>query len=1080
MNTLNVLREVDFDWATRLYDVWNDAAWDVPELHANIRAELVAKLTAMRSQTQVPSPLGWIIVGAGGTGKTHLLGEFRREAVRQKDAFVLVDMTDVRDFWETVLQGYLDSLQVRYDGDLFQHQCLLRSLLKKLKLAKKSISDAMASLARHRSSDLAKDIKGALSQLSRLNPNEPLSLSCQNVVRALICLNSTDHSIANLGMVWLQGQEIEPSERQTYGFTTAREEPRKIVKALSWLMSLNGPTILAFDQLDPIVTQLNFRKLGETAADEQGAAQSIIAAIGGGLGALRDTTRNTLAIVSCVEGTWDILRHSVLSQSLDRFEPPRQLHAVNSCTVAQAVVRNRLAAAFEKTGFSPPYATWPFRPEAFEELKNDTPREVLKKCEQHGQLCLRDGTVRELPSFATMPKNNPGNFEGDELNLLDRRFAQFKAEADVPAITKEKDEDERLAPLLQTALQCLTRERDLPFGVDVSVDSEFPSGKTTQPLHARLRLTFHNENSREEHFCVRALQLTNARSYQYRLKAAMTQSGIDRALKFRRLTIVRSTEVPGGKVTKELTENFQKAGGLFCKPTDDELRSLHALFEMKRQGHPDFEKWLRGRQPVSRLALIRTIVPSTLCIGESAAVDQTPLTEFGGGQPPGSVTKVETSGPTRAYGTTPPPEADIPLGRRLIAGKVGETVMLPVKLLEKHTIVLAGAGSGKTVLLRRLVEEVALLGIPAIVIDAANDLATLDETWPSRPVEWQPEDDEKAKRYHDTTEVILWTPGRESGNPLALEPLPDLAAVSSDAEELEQAIGMVRESLAPIVASGKSESAKNKLGVLSGALRYFATHGGGRLPEFIALLNDLPSDAGLDLANEAKLAGKMADALKAEVEINPLLRSAGSALDPAVLFGDDRSFSRTRISVINFSGLPGLDSQRHFLNQLAMTLFSWIKKNPAPGERPLRGLLVIDEAKDFVPSLNSSVCKDSMIRLAAQARKYHLGLVLATQNPKEIDNKIIANCSTHFYGKVNSPAAIDTIRDLIQAKGGVGDDVPRLGCGQFYLHNADMGISAPIKIATQLCLSRHPESPLDEVAVLEKAVSCRTRLKSGE
>jgi hypothetical protein len=45
----------------------------------------------------------------------------------------------------------------------------------------------------------------------------------------------------------------------------------------------------------------------------------------------------------------------------------------------------------------------------------------------------------------------------------------------------------------------------------------------------------------------------------------------------------------------------------------------------------------------------------------------------------------------------------------------------------------AGAGSGKTVLLRRIVEEAALAGIPAIVIDPNNDLSRLGDAWPERP-----------------------------------------------------------------------------------------------------------------------------------------------------------------------------------------------------------------------------------------------------------------------------------------------------------------------------------------------------------
>jgi DNA helicase HerA-like ATPase len=174
-------------------------------------------------------------------------------------------------------------------------------------------------------------------------------------------------------------------------------------------------------------------------------------------------------------------------------------------------------------------------------------------------------------------------------------------------------------------------------------------------------------------------------------------------------------------------------------------------------------------------------------------------------------------------------------------------------------------------------------------------------------------------------------------------------------------------------------------------------------------------------------------------------------------------------------GLPGLEAQRHFLNQLAMTLFTWIKKNPDPAGRPLRGLLVIDEAKDFVPAQKASVCKESLMRLTAQARKYHLGLVFATQNPKDIENRIVANCSTHYYGKVNSPAAIEVVRELIRLKGGSGDDVPRLPRGQFYVHNADVGLPAPVKVAVPLCLSRHPDHPLDEAQVLRKAAASRKR-----
>ncbi|MEL6327513.1 MAG: ATP-binding protein, partial [Cyanobacteria bacterium J06626_23] len=207
----------------------------------------------------------------------------------------------------------------------------------------------------------------------------------------------------------------------------------------------------------------------------------------------------------------------------------------------------------------------------------------------------------------------------------------------------------------------------------------------------------------------------------------------------------------------------------------------------------------------------------------------------------------------------------------------------------------------------------------------------------------------------------------------------------------------------------------------------------------------------------------------AAISNNPLLRQRGAALDPAMLFGLEAH--KTRISILNFIGLPGLPQQQQFLNQLAMTLFTWIKKNPAPAGVPLRGLLVIDEAKDFLPSLQTTACKSSLNRLAAQARKYGLGLIFATQAPKSIDHNVVANCSTQFYGRANSPSAIEVVRDQLRQRGGDGFDIAKLGRGQFYA--VSESLTPPVKLLTPLCLSHHPSSPLDENAVLKRAQASR-------
>src|SRR5262249_8586709 len=163
--------------------------------------------------------------------------------------------------------------------------------------------------------------------------------------------------------------------------------------------------------------------------------------------------------------------------------------------------------------------------------------------------------------------------------------------------------------------------------------------------------------------------------------------------------------------------------------------------------------------------------------------------------------------------------------------------------------------------------------------------AQMGDPWPTSPEVWREEDARKAGLYHEKIQSIVWTPGRESGNPLNLEPIPDLAAVTSDPEEFEQATTMALDSLKGIVATGNSRTATLKQGVLKAGLHYFASHGCGKMPELIELLSDLPSEAGGDISDADKKAKEMADDLRAARLRDPLLRQNGTGLDPAALFG---------------------------------------------------------------------------------------------------------------------------------------------------------------------------------------------------
>jgi DNA helicase HerA-like ATPase len=408
----------------------------------------------------------------------------------------------------------------------------------------------------------------------------------------------------------------------------------------------------------------------------------------------------------------------------------------------------------------------------------------------------------------------------------------------------------------------------------------------------------------------------------------------------------------------------------------------------------------------------------------------------------------------------------------------GESVGPPLAALAKHTVVLAGAGSGKTVLLYRLVEEAALRGIPSIVVDCANDLSSFDEPKGASP-HWLDGDADRAYRFRESSEMVLWTPGKESGNPLTLQPLPDFGVVKGDPEELADALLMANAALADIVAKGATERAQKKRGILKSSLEFFArNYTAGTLGDYADMLKELPDGAGPGVSKEKELAVEMSDSVRVQMTTNPLLNTTGAALDPAVLFGDDRPRAKTRISVVSLIGLPTLDTQRTFLNQLAMVLFSWIKKHPNSPGRALRGLLVVDEAKDFLPAQRATECKESMLRLGAQARKYGLGLVFATQHPKDIEHKLVGNSATHFYGLNNSPASLATLKEQMQLKGGSGDDIARLKVGQFYFHSAGATQTAPVKVKVPDCLSN--KRLLEEHEILAKAKRSRANVERRE
>ena len=111
---LAALKAVNFDWTRHLDSVWDDRVANSKELNGALADDL-ADYVIGSTEPGGRSPLGRIIIGAAGAGKTHLVGELRRQVWQEGGWFILLDLADVNEFWPTAALSYLQSLQRTFD-----------------------------------------------------------------------------------------------------------------------------------------------------------------------------------------------------------------------------------------------------------------------------------------------------------------------------------------------------------------------------------------------------------------------------------------------------------------------------------------------------------------------------------------------------------------------------------------------------------------------------------------------------------------------------------------------------------------------------------------------------------------------------------------------------------------------------------------------------------------------------------------------------------------------------------------------------------------------------------------------------
>ncbi len=361
------------------------------------------------------------------------------------------------------------------------------------------------------------------------------------------------------------------------------------------------------------------------------------------------------------------------------------------------------------------------------------------------------------------------------------------------------------------------------------------------------------------------------------------------------------------------------------------------------------------------------------------------------------------------------------------------------KDLVTHAVCVGMTGSGKTGLCIALLEEAAIDGIPAIIIDPKGDLGNLLLTFPSLKGEdfqpWISEEDARKKgvssadfaraqaemwakglaswqqdgariqRLREAADFSIYTPGSTAG--LSVSILKSFAAptsdVRNDAELLRERIGTTVTSLLGLLGIEADPIQSREHILLSTILdQTWKRQEDLDLAALIQAIQSPPvSKIGvMDLESFFPSKDRFAFAMK----LNNLLAAPGfqawlegEGLEIQSLFYTPAG--KPRMTIFSIAHLN--DAERMFFVTLLLgQLVGWMRAQS--GTTSLRALLYMDEIFGYFPPVANPPSKLPLMTLLKQARAFGLGVVLATQNPVDLDYKGLANTGTWFIGRLQT------------------------------------------------------------------------------
>jgi len=401
----------------------------------------------------------------------------------------------------------------------------------------------------------------------------------------------------------------------------------------------------------------------------------------------------------------------------------------------------------------------------------------------------------------------------------------------------------------------------------------------------------------------------------------------------------------------------------------------------------------------------------------------------------------------------------------------GETepdlVLYDAKDLTTHAVCVGMTGSGKTGLCLSLLEEAAIDGIPAIAIDPKGDIGNLLLSFPDlRPADFRPwidereaerkgvspddyagsvanqwreglakwgQDGARVRRFRDAVDLAIYTPGSSAGLPLNIlrsfaAPAPDLV---NDPDAFRDRISSAVSGILALVKI-EADPITSREHILLSTL-FDTAWKQGRDLDLGQLIQEIQAPPVTTIGvMDVDTFFPPKDRMALSLRLNSLLASPDFA---AWLEGEPLDIKRLlwtadgkpRIAILAIAHLS--DAERMFFVTLLLNeMIAWMRAQS--GTASLRALLYMDEVFGFFPPTANPPSKTPMLTLLKQARAFGVGVVLATQNPVDLDYKGLSNAGTWFLGRLQTERDKERVLEGLEgasAAAGAKFDRQRMG-----------------------------------------------------